>query len=95
MSSQQNFPQDEFYDRKLEKMLPYPEQLVGAAWSDLKVTTEAEKWCKPFICPVQRCQSRASKDPEDRAKCDIAWRRMERCIDDVTKHISQLRESKR
>mmetsp|Transcript_12246 Transcript_12246/g.23243 ORF Transcript_12246/g.23243 Transcript_12246/m.23243 type:complete len:89 (+) Transcript_12246:1480-1746(+) len=86
--------QDEFYDRKLERMLPYPEQHVGPNWTDLKIRLEAEKWCKPFTCPVQRCLSRASKVPEDVAKCELNWTRMERCFEDVAKHIKQLRDAK-
>jgi hypothetical protein len=86
--------QDDFYAQKLAKMLPYPSQVVGANWTDIKVRLEAEKWCKPFVCPVQRCLSRMSKVPEDVAKCELANTRMERCFVDVQAHISQLRDAK-
>ncbi|CAG9331282.1 unnamed protein product [Blepharisma stoltei] len=85
------------YEKQLNRILPIPEATVRVTWNDEKIRVEAEKWCKPFCCAVQRCLGRkgAIKTEEEKKRCDMAPAQLERCVNDISDHLKGIIEKKK
>jgi|688.fasta_scaffold1868362_1 hypothetical protein len=81
------------YDKTLARILPIPPEAVNKKWDSERVRVEAEKWCKPFCCKVQRCLEIDYKKNKQ-AQCDEAMLYLDRCVKDISAHIQQVISNK-
>ena len=77
------------YDKTIARILPIPPDAVNKKWDPERIRVEAEKWCKPFCCKVQRCLEVDYKKNKQ-SQCDEAMYYLDRCVKDISQHIREV-----